>query len=294
MPPRPYRDEDAEATVAFFASAGALDDSLEPPSLGEWATYTSRSFNAGARDFAVVEVEGEIVAILMSNREKEGASKLRNARIIVHPAHRRRGIATALVKVVDAQDDPPDTTLQTSCMGAWTAGTALVKKHGFSPERSLQWMSIGAPPPLVDPPTGVTLRPYACGEHDDAAWTQLNDEGYRGGPDYSPLLAEDLAALRSEPGFELLVAERDETIVGFCHSKGLGGRPLVNSIVTSSACRGQGIGRALLSRALHDLGSSADRRVRLNVLDKNAHAVALYRSLGFTTDDTITTWWKER
>jgi len=34
--------------------------------------------------------------------------------------------------------------------------------------------------------------------------------------------------------------------------------------------------------------------VRLDVYVRNEHALALYQSVGFKTDETMTTWWRER
>ena len=271
MRPRPYHDDDAEAVAAFYSSARERDPSIHRVSVAEWRSFARMSFNAGARDFAVVEGDAGLAAVLTS----APAGEWRHFRIIVHPAYRRRGIATRLLRLVEGQGGVP----QSNCLESWSAGTAFLEKERFERVFRLLLMECASEPPA--PPAHPTLRPYRPG--DDDAWIRLHDDGYLGvAPDYTPLAESDLAAHRDAPGFQLWIAERDGDVVGFCHTE----RTRVNSLVVDRRFRGQGIGRALL---LAGMGTAA-RPVDLSVFADNEAAVGLYRSVGFETTDEMATW----
>ncbi len=297
---RPYTDDDAERAVAFLAAAGRLDATLVPPPLAEWRAFTARSFNRGAGDFVVVEehVEGEsdddsecsaVIAIMMSSRFEDDGHEVRNFRIIVHPTHRRRGIGSAVYERLLGQDPTGDVTLQCHTPEDWVAGCAFLAKRGFREARRCHFLRIDAAPDAC-PPGGVEIRPYAGTDVEDTAWCRLNDDGFKGGPEYSDLTSRDLVTLRGEPGFALALARIDDAIVGLCHVKDFGGAPWINSVVVARAHRGKGIGRSLM---LYAMGSETRRPLRLSVLEKNAAARALYASLGFRVDREEITWWRE-
>ena len=261
----------------------------------EWRSFVGRSFNNGGRDFMVAERDGEIVAMLMSTRYSSGHEELRNFRIIVHPDHRRRGIAKNLLALVEAQDPERDAVLRAELLGKWRVGTAMLERAGYVAAERLLWMKFhGALPETLPAPEGIVLRPYAGGARDDAAWRKINDAGYAGSSDYSELTAADLETMRAEPRFALLLAERAGEIVGLCHTKDFAGKQYVNSLVVSADCRGAGLGRALLVAGMHTMRGYEPGALRLNVRAENEHAVALYRSIGWEVDDEILEWRKVR
>lgn len=91
------------------------------------------------------------------------------------------------------------------------------------------------------------------------------------------------------PGF--LVAERPETgaldggVVGYIVADTVPshGNPLghVKDIAVHPDCRGEGIGKRLLSRALDALGAQNASSVKLEVRESNDPAIRLYRQFGF-------------
>ena len=109
-------------------------------------TFVAMSFNSQGRDFAVTRLTGTptatadrlVIAFLMSARsDEEDGRPERNVRIIVHPQHRRRGIARSLADLVDAQDPAGDATVQATTMGVWKVGAAMtVLKAIASSKRS--------------------------------------------------------------------------------------------------------------------------------------------------------------
>ena len=61
--------------------------------------------------------------------------------------------------------------------------------------------------------------------------------------------------------------------------------PFVIDLFTGDAHRGRGIGRALMTQAMHACAMAGARRMMLRVESSNAPALALYRSLGFVERD---------
>ena len=285
---QPYSRRDDARTVAFLEAAARADTNLQAPTPEEWRGYVGRSANEDGRDFALVEHEGTMIALLMSCREEEQDKKLRNFRIIVAPKHRCRGIGAALLEHVAARDE--DRTLQASCLRTWTEGVRFLERHGFRPERNVLWF-------VLDLASATSARDGACEiisytGAEDAAWQRLHDQGYKGGPDYSPLFEKDLACMREEPGFRLRFAVDAGEPIGLCHVKQYNRRNYINSLVVAPQRRGEGIGRALMVDMLNALRADRVDTVRLTVLERNEHAAQLYRALGFRDENASTTFWR--
>jgi mycothiol synthase len=287
---RRYRDQDPRAVAAFFAATHALDPSVRTIGEEQWREFTQLSFNRGARDFAVVEVGGHLAGVLTSTLQPDG---VRHFRIVVHPRHRRYGVATALLRHVEGQDS--GATLQSNCRGSWPAGIAMLEKEGFVIRvRSLEMELAGDAPEPSDPPAGIRFRPHRDGDGSD--WIRLHDEGYRGTEGFHPLTEADLALRRAASGFHLWIAERAGAVVGFCQTEDLlgGAEGYVQSIVVDRRFRDGGLGRALMLRGIATLRSAGPRPVSLTVFADNAAAVHLYESLGFVTSDEIRTMRRPR
>jgi len=284
---RPYEERDADAVARCLTSGAALDDALLPIGEEEWRGYARRPFNHGARDFAVAERDGAIAGVLMSTLLEPDGERLRSFRVIVHPHHRRRGIATRMLALVEGQDPGGDTTLRAEVLGKWRVGTQMLERRGFETVERLLWMRTHRPPPDGTPPAGFALRRYRGGEADDAAWRRLNREAYEGTSEYTDLCAAELSSVKREPRFHLWIAEQDGEPVGLCHTKEFSGESYVNSLVVTPRCRGRGLGRALLLAGMRTLREQSPGEIRLNVRADNAHAVALYESVGFVVNDEI-------
>jgi mycothiol synthase len=252
------------------------------------------SFNRGGRDFAVVEVDGGLVAVLTSTRLPGEPIDLRHFRIVVHPDWRRRRLGSGLLDLVRSQDGDP-TTLQCNCNRSWRAGTAFLGHHGFRTERREKLMQREGPTPegtksLVD----LAIRPFGS-RGDSGAWSALHNRGYRGAPDFVPLTVADADVHHDEPGFRFWFAERDGVPVGFCHATQPSiGTARIDSLVVDPDHRGRGIGRTLLTVALGALAGAGHGTVALGVRADNHPAVSLYESAGFTAIDEMITWWLPR
>jgi ribosomal protein S18 acetylase RimI-like enzyme len=100
-----------------------------------------------------------------------------------------------------------------------------------------------------------------------------------------------MAAIVARPGFcpaaTWLVSGPDgcvATVQGLIDSGGFGG---IQNLGVVAECRGLGIGRALLLRALAGFAAAGVRRAFLEVTAKNEPAVRMYRAIGFRSYKTI-------
>ncbi len=294
---RPYTVEDADDVAAFLASCHALDETIIAVSPDAWRGFAAMSFNRGARDFALIEDDGAIVAVLVSTRHPEDDTTLRNFRIFVHPSHRRQGLGARLLAHVEAQDPDREVTLQCSAPARWLVGSAFLEKRGFAPMKiDLEMCRRGPPPAPVKAPAGYTLRPYEKSAANDAAWIALHDDGYTATHGYTQMNASDQETSRSTPGFHLWLAAKDGEVCGLCETQpsqdGSGG--LLESVVVHSAHRGRGLGRALVVAGLRTLAEQGFAKVDLGVFDDNASAKGLYHSLGFEIYAETKTYRRQR
>ena len=96
-------------------------------------------------------------------------------------------------------------------------------------------------------------------------------------------------AFLDAPGF--LVAIASDGVVGYVVADSMPnhGRPLghVKDIAVRPDRRGEGIGAALLERALSVLAGEDTSRVKLEVRAGNDEAIRLYRGFGFTHRHTV-------
>ncbi len=290
---RPYSADDADAAAAFFQACHALDETIVAVSAAAWRHFAAMSFNRGARDFALIEDDGHIVALLTSTRYPEGDRWLRNFRILVHPRRRRRGLGALLFEHVKGQDPGDDVTLQCSAPATWTAGSVFLEKRGFLKTKvDLEMCRRGPPPDPTDPPAGYSIRPYVPCPEDDAAWIALHADGYAGTHGYVAMSASDPHVSRSAPGFHMWLAEHEGAVCGLCETQpsqdGAGG--LLESVVVHSAHRGNALGRALVVAGLRTLAEQGYEKIDLGVYDDNEPAKRLYRSLGFEIYGKTITW----
>ena len=99
---------------------------------------------------------------------------------------------------------------------------------------------------------------------------------------------EAFTAMAAHPGYHLLVAEEDGTVLGsavvvvlpgFTH----GNRPwaVVEYVVVDGAARGRGIGRALMERAADLARQAGCYKLMLNSNKQRPDAHRFYKSLGY-------------
>ncbi|MCG5431280.1 mycothiol synthase [Mycobacterium sp. MYCO198283] len=219
------------------------------------------------------------------------------AELVVHPAARRRGTGTALLRAALARGGPGTR--------AWAHGT-LPAARGLAAALDLvavrELLQMRRPLselPPVDEPAGVMLRTYR-GPEDDAELLRVNNAAFAWHPEQGGWTDADLDERRGEPWFDpdglFLAFDRDTgALLGFHWTKvhtvprgDVRGPALgeVYVVGVDPAAQGRRLGHYLTLVGLHHLATvlapADDPTVMLYVESDNAAAVRTYQRLGFT------------
>ncbi|CCG05338.1 mycothiol synthase [Blastococcus saxobsidens] len=228
------------------------------------------------------------------------------AALVVHPAHRRRGLGTALLRqLLDLAGDRP---LSIWAHGDLPGSAQLLAPHGFERARVLLQLRRDLagidPDPRPALPAGVQVLPFRPGRDEDA-WLAVNARAFDWHPEQGRMTRADLELREAEPWFDpdgFLMAWRGDPDAGGellgshwtkVHPPGDAAEEAVGEIyVLGIDPGGQGLG---LGRALTDLGLAhlRDRglgQVLLYVEEDNAGAVRLYESRGFRRFAVDVSW----
>lgn len=205
--------------------------------------------------------------------------------LVVHPAHRGHGAATALLSTA------PEGPLSAWSHGNHPAAARLAERFGWVRERDLWVMrrpaSVSLPDVVAD---GVEIRAYR--DSDAGEVVRVNAAAFAHHPEQGSMDRANLARRMAEPWFDpagLLVADDGSRLLGFHwtkrHDAALGE---VYVVGVDPAAQGRGLGRALTLAGLQHLGGLGLSEVILYVESDNDTAIRLYSGLGFTHHDTDT------
>lgn len=295
---RSYQEDDAAAVASFFLDSHRLDSSIQDLTEASWRHFISLPFNRGARDFAVATRGGTLVGVLVAaiTSSASRVDAIRHFRIVVHPAHRRQGIGSALLSRIEPENSgAAGRILQTNSPQEWEEGKRFLERRGFAAVEADFSMVRPELPLIRGPwPEGITLRRYA-GPSDNAAWARINNLAYADTVSIVRHDASSLVPFTEDEGFGLWLAQEESTgeEIGFCHTFHEGGNEgVIESLAVLPSARGRGIGRALIEAAMETLMDAGRGMLTLNVTSNNAPALALYRSLGFEVAGSITRYWR--
>jgi mycothiol synthase len=239
------------------------------------------AFNEESR-LAFAEGLSGRVELVVSDGDREIAAAYASddapVELAVHPAHRRRGHATALL----------DRLLASGECRFWAHGDldgarALAAAAGLRAERTLlrlRWSPAAVPP--TDPPPGITIREFRS--KDLAAVLEVNGRAFADHPEQGALDVAGFERRAASAWFDpagLLVAEQAAEIVGFHWTKVEDGIGEVYVLGVDPTAQGRGIARALLAAGLAQLASRNVSAVDLYVEGDNRAALALYAEVGF-------------
>ncbi|HEY3107444.1 MAG TPA: GNAT family N-acetyltransferase [Chloroflexota bacterium] len=285
---RPYRPPDLEALAALTPgrSAAALAEHLDDPGLDPGRDVRLALLDGrilAGRDVRVMARGDEARLILESTGPTAAAAWAteapralfawmleRSEAILVE-----RGRQAGLLQARAGPDDAP--------------ARALFARFGLSEARRLWSMEHRAPGSVGPsaPPDGVSVRPYAPGQHDEAWRSAFNEafaDHWGGWMQMSRLFwRRYLARPAFRPELSLVAWAGDE-IAGFCHCRLDGAVGTIRYVGVRPGWRRQGLGEALTRQGLTTLAAAGAERVTLGVDATNTTgAQTLYQRLGFET-----------
>ncbi|WP_307816031.1 mycothiol synthase [Myceligenerans indicum] len=154
---------------------------------------------------------GRVTGYLQLDRSGPVAS----AELVVHPHHRRRGIARRLLHAAELDvtfpmrsGEPGGQQLRVWAHGDLPPARDFAASLGYSPVRELRFLArpLDQPPSVpgmadIVVPDGYVLRTFRPGADDDA-WLRLNARAFAAHPEQGRLTSEDLHARQAEPWFD--------------------------------------------------------------------------------------------
>jgi mycothiol synthase len=224
----------------------------------------------------------------------------RSGELVIHPAHRRRGLGLALARAAVAEASPLPVRIWAH--GDLPAAARLAAHAGFARVRALYQMRRSMREPVPEPrlPEGITLRAFVPGTDEDE-WLAVNAAAFASHPEQGAWTRAELEHREAQPWFDpagFFLAMRDGRLAGFHWTKvhrqrqaagaGPDGRTgEVYVVGVHPREQGTGLGRALTLAGLAYLRAQEIPEVMLYVDGENTAAIRLYESLGFaraTTD----------
>ena len=198
---------------------------------------------------------------------------------MVDPAHRRRGVGTALLAAARplVAERGYGTALLVSPRSA--ASAAFAGAHDAVFDHAEHAMLLEGPPADGPSDPAVTLRDATPDDVPEIARLLQAGFGYP---------ADDVAERMREDDEQHVLIELDGVPVGYVRLTLDGDRGGVYGFVVDPAHQGRGIGREVLRRSCLRLAEAGAAKVGLEVAVENERALGLYTSIGFvqvTTED---------
>ena len=288
-PPSPRRrnvSADLRAATLKLAAAAMTADGVAP--LSEAFLLALTGERAGTTHLGIGAPDGPLLAY--AQVDPTGATEL-----LVHPAHRRRRLGTALWAAA----------LDHGAATIWAHGDlrparAAATAWGLARVRELHRMARPLTPAdatLLPFPAGFAPRSFRPGV-DDQAWVSLNAAAFAHHREQGRLTLADLHERLAQPwfdpaGFFLIIdeAHRELGPIAFHWTKREAGPDgsvaagEVYAVGVHPAYQGRGLGRPLTRLGTAHLAGRGDHRVELYVDGDNAAALATYRREGFVSVD---------
>ncbi len=224
----------------------------------------------------------------------DGATEL-----VVHPEHRRQGVATALLQAL--REETASVAPRIWAHGFIDAAQAFASARGLRVVRELWQMTLRvtqAPEPAQSSlPPGFVVRPFTVADLDD--WLAVNARAFATHPEQGRITAPDVRDRMAQPWFDpqgfLLV--RDAS-AGEADGAGTNGRlaayhwtkidpseqPPTGEVYVVGIdpdYQGRGLARPVTALGLEHLISQGVDRITLYVEGDNERAIATYLGAGF-------------
>ena len=221
--------------------------------------------------------------------------------VSVHPAHRGRGIGTALLPWVEAVARSQGSYCRQIVNDRATDAAALLTAGGYE-DAFTSWIlaiPLGEDIPLPRLPEGIAFRVYRPGVDDEEIHRFVEDAFSEWG-NREPATFEDWAALTIrrasfEPWHVILAAdEATGELVGTAYLIDYEGVDAgwIQQLATKATHRHRGIARAMLHRAFGLYRERGKTSAELNT-DSRTGALGLYEKVGMRVQSSYTNYVKE-
>ena len=262
---------------------------------GQWERF---GFDLTTDAWVVVAATGTVVGYGQAMRDEDDVV---DSWGVVHPAHRGRGIGSALLGRIEARAieltaGVHDARFRHSVNAGDEAAATMLRGRGLHLVRHFWHMSIELSPDVVagPAPSGIAIAPLK--PQDDLREVHaVLDKAFADHWGHEPEPFEHWARDRTQgPDYDPALwrlAWEDERLVGALTAVVLNDRGWVSLLGVRADCRGRGIAEALLRHAFAGFAARGTRTVLLAVDAANpTGATRLYESLGMKVVKRFDLW----
>lgn len=293
---RNYRPADFERYIQLHTEVGKLEPTEYYPSPQVLSENLHRPNYSPEKDLFIVKTTGSIVGYIDITPELDVGRVILNC--LVHPEHRRRGLASKLLgcAVPRAKELGVKTARVNIPQGNLVAKSAL-SRLGFKYVRRFLQMRLD----MTELRSQETAQPALHCRHlersEEKQLTEIQNRSFTGNWEYNPNTVEEIIyrinSSRCSPEDVVLACDGDKAI-GYCWT-GITGesetaaserKGQVFMLGVDPDYRGRGIGKVVLQAGLSHLKHKGLQVAQLTVDSSNKVAYALYRSIGFKVQNS--------
>jgi mycothiol synthase len=302
---RNYRPGDEAQWLALLRAAPDFPYSIfnRSPSLDALRVLLEHPYMDAARNLFFAESGGGLAGYAELWHAPGGRRAV--VRVLVHPAWRRQGLRTGLLRAAEARARELGAQyLDIQIESLQEGGRAFLEARDFRPVHQ-SWQMVmcdlaGAAQPVW--PSGYGVRSFIVGE-DEAVSRHLENESFADEWEYVPVAEGEIEGFVRSPSFRadgVTYAVHDEQVVGECWSW-MDEQGIAQSgekqgdiwcLCVHPRHRGRGLGRALLLAGVQWLRQQGMAGATLYVDGANDRARHLYDSVGFVAARTDI-WYRE-
>jgi len=300
---RNYCPEDFEEFVLFHREIRNVDVSLSSSLSWAIAEQLHRPRYNPTKDLFLATAGKKIIGYLDVSRETE----INRIVLIgeVHPAERRKGIATSLVTHV--QYYGATIGIQRAHINITEdnkAATGLLNKLKFYPIRHYIELRLRLAGSCIPALSDTALRCRSLRHGEEPLLANLQNRIFCGTWGFNPNTKEDISHCLKLQGCspsDIILLLKEDSIIGYCWTVPYIHRRLapddktgrIRMLGLTPEYRGQGIGNILLSAGLRYLKEKGSASAVLTVDSENTAALMLYLSAGFKNIST-SLWYEKR
>ena len=288
---RNYSSDDFEKYVQLQVESEQLEPSGRFISAQSLSDYLGRPNFKPQRDLFVAVFDGLLVGCLSLTLEPGIQRALVEG--LIHPLHRRKGIATDLFSYgLQRIRDAAIRSAQVSVLETNAPARGFLNRLGFTFiryffEMRLNIASTQLPTDIADPTYSRRLK-----NREEALLTELQNRCFGDTWGFNPNTAEEIAYRLNMHGRcanDVILTYLDEQLVGYCwtiidpdaNARRNKCKGLIHMLGVDPDYRQQDIGKAILLNGLEDLKNKGIDIVELTVDSENPAACSLYESVGF-------------